>query len=240
MDPEARHGHKTRTHKRDGYKAHVAVEPVTGLVTAAVLTAANTPDADSIAGLVAEAPPGAEIVADSAYASGAALETFDDLGHTPVVKPIVGKPHIEDGFHRDDFGIDTGARTVTCPANHTTRIRPGGTAPFAKRCNGCPLRARCTTSERGRTIAVDKHHDRRAANKPRWAKEETQDTYRNLRPSAERTIAWLTRGRARRVPYRGIIPNQQWLTTPTAAINLRRLINLGLTHTTTGWATNPA
>ena len=43
VDPEARHGHKTRTHKRDGYKAHVATEPVTGLVTAAVLTAANTP-----------------------------------------------------------------------------------------------------------------------------------------------------------------------------------------------------
>ena len=239
VDAEARHGHKTRTRKRDGYKAHVATEPETGLVTAAVLTAANTPDADSIADLVADQPPGAEIVADSAYASGAALETFDDLGHTPVVKPIVRKPHIEDGFHRDDFDIDTGARTVTCPANHTTRIRPGGTAPFAKRCNGCPLRARCTTSERGRTIKVDKHHDRRAANKARWAKEETQDTYRNHRPSVERTIAWLTRGKARRVPYRGIKPNQQWLITRTAAINLRRLINLGLTHTTTGWALNP-
>ena len=95
-------------------------------------------------------------------------------------------------------------------------------------------------AERGRTITVDKHHDRRAANKPRWAKEETQNTYRNLRPSAERTIAWLTRHNPRRVPYRGIIPNQQWPTTPTAAINLQRLINLGLTHTTTGWATNPA
>ena len=215
VDAEARHGHKTRT-KRDGYKAHVATEPETGLVTAAVLTAANTPDADSIADLVAEAPPGAEIVADSAYASGAALETFDDLGHTPVVKPIVRKPHIEDGFHRDDFEVDTGARTVTCPAGHTTRIRPGGTAPFAKRCNGCPLRARCTTSKRGRTIAVDKHHDRRAANKARWAEEETQDTYRNLRPSVERTIAWLTRGNPRRVPYRGIIPFPTEESSPTS------------------------
>ncbi len=227
VDTESRHGHKTRTSKRDGYKAHVATEPETGLVTAAVLTAANTTDADSIADLVADQPPGAEIVADSAYASGSALETFDDLGHTPVVKPIVRKPHIKDGFHRDDFDIDTGARTVTCPAGHTARLRPGGTAPFAKRCNGCPLRARCTTSKTGRTITVDKHHDLRAANKTRWAKDETRNTYRNLRPSVERTIAWLTRGKARRVPYRGIIPNQQWLTTRTAAINLRRLINLG-------------
>ena len=51
---------------------------------------------------------------------------------------------------------------MTCPAGHTTRIRPGGTAPFSKRCNGCPLRARCTTSERGRTIKVDRYHNLRA------------------------------------------------------------------------------
>ena len=206
VDPEARHGHKTRTHKRDGYKAHVAVEPETGLVTGAVLTAANTPDADNIADLVADQPPGAEIVADSAYASGAALETFDDLGHTRVVKPIVRKPHIKGGYHRDDFDIDTGGRTVTCPAGHTTRIRPGGTAPFSKRCNGCPLRARCTTSKCGRTIAVDKHHDRRAANKARWAKEEAQDTYRNLRPSVERTIAWAHSPQSQTRPTPGTSP----------------------------------
>ena len=45
VDPEARHGHKTRTRKRDGHKAHIAAEPETGLITAAVLTPANTPDA---------------------------------------------------------------------------------------------------------------------------------------------------------------------------------------------------
>ena len=166
-------------------------------------------------------PPGAEIVADSAYASGAGFETFDDLGHTPVVKPIVRKPHIEDGYHRDDFCIDTGARTVTCPARHTTRIRPGGTAPFSKWCTGCPLRTRCTTSARGRTITIDRHHNLRAKNKARCAKDETQNTYRTYRPPVERAIAWLTRHQARRVPYRGLAPNQQWLTTPTAAINPR-------------------
>ena len=46
VDPESRHGHKTRAHKTDGYKAHIAAEPETGLVTAAKITAANTPDAD--------------------------------------------------------------------------------------------------------------------------------------------------------------------------------------------------
>ena len=116
----------------------------------------------------------------------------------------------------------------------------GGSAPFAKRCNGCPLRGRCTTSKRGRTITIDRYHNQRAANKTRWAQDETQHTYRTYRPSVERTIAWLTRHNPRRVPYRGTIRNQQWLTTPTAAINLQRLINLGLDHGPTGWVLNPA
>ena len=201
--------------------SHIATEPQTGLVTAVALTPANTPDAEPVAGLVAGEPPGTHIIADSAYASGPTLATFDELDHTPIVKPIVRKPHIKHGYHRDDFGIDTGARTVTCPAGHTTRIRRGGSAPFSKWCNGCPLRTRCTTSARGRTITVDRYHDLRAANKTRWAKDETQNTYRTYRPPVERAIAWLTRHHPRRVPYRGLAPNQQWLTTPTAAINPR-------------------
>ena len=42
-DPESRHGHKTRAHKRDGYKAHVAAEPETGLVTAAKINPRQHP-----------------------------------------------------------------------------------------------------------------------------------------------------------------------------------------------------
>src|SRR5665213_3528935 len=38
VDPEARHMHKSRSEYRDGYKAHIAVEPETGLVTAATVT----------------------------------------------------------------------------------------------------------------------------------------------------------------------------------------------------------
>ena len=51
------------------------------------------------------------------------------------------------------------------------------------------------------------------------------------RPMAERSIAWLTRNKARRVPYRGVAANHLWLTTRAAAANLTRLTNLGLTHT---------
>ena len=65
--------------------------PETGLVTAAVLTAANTPDAD-LSSTKNPRMPSSRI-----RPTRRVLETFD---HTPVVKPIVRKPHIKDGFHR--------------------------------------------------------------------------------------------------------------------------------------------
>ncbi|VAZ66438.1 hypothetical protein LAUMK40_02574 [Mycobacterium kansasii] len=48
----------------------------------------------------------------------------------------------------------------------------------------------------------------------------------------ERSIAWLTRGN-RKVRYRGVIKNDHWLHHRAAALNLRRLIALGLNHTGT-------
>jgi hypothetical protein len=51
----------------------------------------------------------------------------------------------------------------------------------------------------------------------------------------KRAIAWLVRGN-RKLRYRGVARNDHWLHHRVAAWNLRRLITLGLTHTSTGWA----
>ena len=51
----------------------------------------------------------------------------------------------------------------------------------------------------------------------------------------ERGIAWLVRG-SRRLRYRGTDRNRLWLGHRVAAINVQRLINLGLTHEPAGWA----
>ena len=51
----------------------------------------------------------------------------------------------------------------------------------------------------------------------------------------ERSIAWLTRG-ARRVPYRGVEKNNNWLHHRVAALNLRRLLAMGLTMIDGAWA----
>lgn len=50
----------------------------------------------------------------------------------------------------------------------------------------------------------------------------------------ERSIAWMTRG-ARRVPYRGVVKNNAWWVNRAAGINLKRLLNLGLSSQNGNW-----
>jgi hypothetical protein len=51
----------------------------------------------------------------------------------------------------------------------------------------------------------------------------------------ERSIAWLVAKGNRRVRYRGVTRNRHGLAARAAAINLRRLINLGLDHHNGTW-----
>ncbi len=62
------------------------------------------------------------------------------------------------------------------------------------------------------------------------------DTYRHYRPMVERTLAWIVANGHRRVRYRGVERNRLGLSLRATAINLRRLINLGLHHGPNGWA----
>ena len=66
-----------------------------------------------------------------------------------------------------------------------------------------------------------------------------QQIYRTHRPMVERSIAWLARG-VRRLRYIGTVKNDAWLHLRATALNLNRLLTLGLTRTQTGgWALNP-
>jgi IS5 family transposase len=239
VDPEARHMHKSRSTYRDGYKAHLAVEPDTGLVTAAALTPANAGDGPTGVTMLAGEEPGLEVLADSAYGSGEVRAALAERKHRSFIKPIPLRPAVGGGFTIDDFIIDTAGGTVTCPQGHTVAITPHRKAVFGPRCRGCPLRDRCTRSERGRTIALHPHHAHLAEARRLAQEEEFQLIYRRHRPMAERSIAWLVAHGHRRVRYRGVVRNQMWLSIRTAAINLRRLINLGLDHSG-GWILGPA
>jgi hypothetical protein len=66
VDPDARHLPKSRSSYRDGSKAHLAVEPETGLVCAAALTPANAADGPTGVELLATEPPGLRVLGDAA------------------------------------------------------------------------------------------------------------------------------------------------------------------------------
>jgi hypothetical protein len=208
VDPQARHAHKSREKKQDGFKAHVAVEPDTGLVTAATLTmAAGAENSDAARGieLLAADPTitgdaDIQVLADSAYGSGELLTAVAAAGRVAVIKPMPIQRPVAGGLTIDDFTIDHTARTATCPAGTTRPISDQGRATFGVICAACPLKSRCTTSARGRKLVIGEHDQIRREHRARARDPQFQADYRRHRPMVERSIAWLTRG-ARRVPY---------------------------------------
>ena len=144
------------------------------------------------------------------------------------------------GFTLDDFPVDEAAGTVTCPNGLTARITRTRKAIFGARCRGSPLRARCTNSARGRRLTLHPHDALQRAHRARATDPEFQAVYRAHRPMVERTISWLVAGRNRRLRLRGTQRNDLWLHHRAAALNLRRLLVLGLTCTDLTWAINPA
>ncbi|WP_194927740.1 IS1182 family transposase [Catenulispora pinisilvae] len=245
VDPEARHIHKNRTRHQEGFRAHVAFEPEVGLFTAVELTAGFGPDNHEAAvaeHLLAGEETGLTVLGDTAYGTGQLRRTLTATGHTPVIKPAPPQQAVPGGLTAEDFTIDTAAGTVTCPAGHTRALgRPQATgnrqAQFKALCRDCPLRARCTKSKTGRVFSVHADWDLlkaardQARSDPAW-----QAEYRRWRPPVERAIAWLVAAGNRRVPYRGVITNNTWLHHRAAALNLRRLVNLGLHHNHGTWA----
>jgi transposase len=238
VDPDARHAHKTVHRRQDGFKAHIAIEPDTGIITDCALTkASGAGSGDAAVGidLLDGEDASVRVLADSAYGSGDLRAELAASGHVDLVKPAPTRSAVPGGFTVDDFTVDHGARIATCPAGLRRAISPTGVATFGAACRGCSLRERCTTSVTGKALALRPHDKlqrdaRVAARNIDWLNE-----YRQYRPMVERSISWLTRGN-RKVRYRGVAKNDHWLHHRAAAINLRRLITLGLDYTGTNWA----
>ena len=243
VDPEARHAHKTRARHQDGYKAHVKVEPDTGLITGCALTPASGPEhSDAAVGiaLLAEEPAPVQLLGDSAYGTGELLDTLQQAGHTAIIKPWPLRPAVEGGFTLDDFTVDEAAATVSCPNQVTRPITATRAVVFGARCRGCPLRVRCTTSATGRTLRLHPHDALQRAHRARATDPQFQAVYRQHRPMVERSISWLVAGGNRRLRFLGTQRNDLWLHHRVAALNLRRLLALGLLRSGGSWTVAPS
>ena len=216
----------------------MVIEPDTGIITDCALSkASGTGSGDAAVGidLLQGEPEPVRVLADSAYGSGELRAELAAGGHIDLVKPAPLRSAVPGGFTVDDFTIDQTTRTVTCPAGAARDITRAGNAIFKTACRGCALRERCTTSATGKTLHLRPHDALQRAARASARNTDWLNEYRQHRPMVERSIAWLTRGN-RKVRYRGVAKNDHWLHHRTAALNLRRLINLGLDRTGNTWA----
>ena len=246
VDPEARHTRKSPENRRDGYRAHVAADPETGIITGEELTRAAGPEnsdaavaAQFVAGEAARGGPACKWYGDSAYGTGDLRAAVHDAGHDAVIKPGPLNPAVEGGFTLDDFTVDESAGIVTCPAGVTRRISARRNVTFGAACRGCPLRGRCTASKTGRTLNL---HPRdallRAARRDWAAQPALREDYKKYRPNVERVISQVASrgGRRLKLRYLGTTRNNAWLKNRTAALNLRNLISRGLACQDGAWA----
>jgi hypothetical protein len=244
VDPEARHGHKSRNRRFDGYKAHLSIDPDSELIDEVAVTAANTPDRDAVDDLVeglSDQEDKPDVVGDSAYADGATRAKLNEAGFEVVAKvpPVRNATGL---FTKDRFGVDLETQSVTCPAGQRVAINStrdgGGRASFKVHCKDCPLRRACTKSRSGRTITLGRHERLLQVARAEQATAEWQARYRDDRPKVERKIAHFVRrpwgGRNARVRGKRRIATD--VDTRAGAINWARLAVLGLDHDGARWS----
>lgn len=156
-DGQMRHGRKSRSVLSGGYKRHVLRDLDTGLIPAVGITPANRPEAEVTGGIAADLDAAglrlAELHIDRAYLSS---DMVRDRGDDLTVYCKAWRVRNTGGrFAKGQFSIDFPARRLTCPAGVSMPFEPGQTVRFPKRaCAACPLRARCTASPSGRSVAI--------------------------------------------------------------------------------------
>ena len=232
VDPDARHGHRSRTDRYDDYKLHVSADVDSDLICSATATLATTHDAAVIGDLIdADPVPVAEIIADTHYGSGPTRQAMADRG-IDLVAPAAPIPTRGDKLTKADFDIDLDTATITCPQANTATIPPPNgdkrrQVRFAATdCAACDLKPRCTTREGGRIVEINPHEELLAPARAQRHEPEFLARYR-LRTQAERKIAQI-KSRTKNVPWRGLDKANLWLDLRIAALNLDRAGRLGI------------
>ena len=169
-----------------------------------------------------------------AYSDGDTRVAVEDAGATLVAKvPPVSNKGL---FPKTDFVIDVEAATVTCPAGVTTadarphtdhKGRPALRFVFsAEVCAACALRASCTTSAEGRSVAVGVHEARIAAARAAQVDPAIKALLRR-RSKVERKIDHLQDLGMRQSRYRGRRKTRLQALLAATVANFQRLAVLG-------------
>jgi Transposase DDE domain/Transposase domain (DUF772) len=207
-DHEMRHGRKSKHQRIDGYKRHVLHDLDTGLVRAVGVTPANAPEAsvtEAIMGDLAAQPVSlSELHIDRAYLSSRLVrERPAELAIYCKAWPVRNGDH----FPKTAFHLDWQRQVLRCPNNTEVPFAPGGIVHFpTATCSACPLRERCTTSARGRSVSI--HPDERLLRELRQ-QQLTPLGRAKLREriAVEHALAHVGHWQGRRARYRGVRKN---------------------------------
>ena len=208
-DPEMRHGRKSRSVLVDGYKRHVLRDLGTGLIPAVGITPANAPEASVTGGIATDLEAAglhlAELHIDRACLSSALVR---DRGPDLAIYCKAWRVRNASGrFAKDQFTLDFAAGRLTCPAGVSMPFTPGTTVRFPKAtCAACPLRARCTTSSNGRSVAIHPDEALLAELRERQATPAGRAKLRE-RTKVEHALAHIGHWQGRRARYTGTRKN---------------------------------
>ena len=160
VDPEARHAHKSVHRRQDGFKAHVAVEPDTGIITDCALTKAGGADTPRRGSGARSFWPGETAPVSVLADRPTAVRRFSVLISGSRVIVIGSNPR-PSGLRCPAVApsmtslLITAAVRVTCPAGSGSDHQlHRGNATFGAACRGCALRAQCTNSIDGRNLKI--------------------------------------------------------------------------------------
>ena len=236
-DPEMRHGHKSSKGRVDGYKAHLVVEPKSGVITDVGVGFANGMDDAETPGAIdrleGRGIKPEELAGDCAYGSGDAREEADKKD-VEVISKVARTTNPGGMFSKQDFQIDLEAGKVTCPGGQTTTkyrmVKDGKKKRRVKAfvfavevCAACPLREQCTKNKKsGRTIRLNYHEGRLQEARKYQETEEFKEKYSN-RPVAERTIADFKQHGGAKSRYIGIRKTKLQVVLTAVVVNIKKL-----------------
>jgi len=123
VDPEARHGHKSRNRRFDGYKAHLSIDPDSELIDEVVATPANTPTVtpylvSSAATTTTRTSPSSSVTPPMRTPRPAPSSRPMASSSSPSPRRSATQRACSQGL----FIVDTEKLTVTCPADHVVAI----------------------------------------------------------------------------------------------------------------------
>ena len=236
-DPDVRYSQKGKDTQWEGYKLQVTetVDDDLPLISDIAIHSAieqDSPTLDVIQERLTQrglAPE--QHYVDRGYCNGKTIVSSQQRG-IDLRGYITASNRKSKGFRLEDFEVDIGQRTATCPQgkqatlfNPSTQDDVAFHVRFGKQCQTCPVQQHCTTEKRGRSLELKPYHTQLTQRRL----EQTTDTFKQemfARSRIESTICELARKHGiRQSRYRGQHKANLQAAFTAVAVNLKRLAN---------------